>query len=159
MTSAPRPDLAAARRRVERLAWWLDGFIGIPGTRLRLGFDALLGLIPGIGDIAGLLLGGGIVAESLRLGAPNRVVARMLSNLAIDALVGVIPLVGDLFDAAHRAHAKNARLLLEHLDTAHAAAPLPMRRRLAMLAAAALVLLLLLALAVLGLTVLLRQLF
>jgi hypothetical protein len=119
-----RRRLLAARRRVERLAYWLDGLVLIPGTQLRFGIDSLIGLIPGVGDFAGMLMGGAILSESLRAGAPNRLVLRMLSNTLIDGLVGTVPLLGDLFDFAFRSNAMNARLLLEHLDQ-HTQAPVP----------------------------------
>ena len=116
--------LLAARQRVARIAYWLDGLVAIPGTQLRFGIDSLIGLIPGVGDFAGMLMGAAILGESLRAGAPNRLVARMLSNTLVDGLVGAVPLFGDLFDFAYRSNARNARLLLEHLDQhAQAAAP------------------------------------
>jgi hypothetical protein len=108
--------LLAARKRVALIAHGLDGLVGIPGTRFRFGLDSIVGLIPGIGDFAGMLMGGAILTEGLRAGAPNRLVARMLSNTVIDGLVGSVPLVGDIFDFAFRSNAMNARLLLEHLD-------------------------------------------
>lgn len=108
--------LEAARRRVSRIADWLDGLFTIPGTRIRIGLDALLGLIPGVGDFAGLLLGTTIIVESLRIGAPRGLIARMLANVAVDTVGGAVPGIGDLFDVAFRSHARNARLLLEHLD-------------------------------------------
>ncbi len=114
-----RPDSelhAAARRRVARLAWWLDNAIAIPGTRFRLGLDSVLGLIPGVGDVAGILLGGTILTEAYRAGVPNRLLVRMSANLAIDGVLGSVPLLGDLFDVAFRSHSRNAGLLLAHLD-------------------------------------------
>ncbi|MDB5972048.1 MAG: hypothetical protein JWQ90_4498 [Hydrocarboniphaga sp.] len=98
------------------IAHGLDGLVGIPGTRLRFGLDSIIGLIPGIGDFAGMLMGGAILTEGLRAGAPNRLIARMLSNTLIDGLVGAVPLFGDIFDFAFRSNAMNARLLLDHLD-------------------------------------------
>lgn len=108
---------AAALERVERIAWLLDGAIVIPGTGRRVGLDALLGLVPVAGDLAGGLLGGWIVCEAFRLGAPAGLIARMLGNLAIDTGLGAIPLAGDVFDAAWKANRRNADLLRDWLAT------------------------------------------
>lgn len=137
MTATP-PDprhLQAARQRLERLAWWLDGIVRVPGTRFRFGLDSLIGLFPGVGDVIGMLLGAGILYQGVRIGAPRGVLVRMLRNLVVDAAGGLIPVVGDVFDFAYKAHRRNADLLLEHLDTVQARrdAPRPGSRLLALL--------------------------
>ena len=114
---------AAIQRRIGRLAHWLDQAVGVPGTRWRFGLDSLIGLVPGLGDVAGMLLGGGILVEAYRAGAPHTLMLRMVGNLAADGLLGAVPLLGDLFDFAFRSHARNARLLLDHLDEPASAAP------------------------------------
>ena len=101
---------------VRNLAWLLDSAIPIPGTRFRVGLDALIGLIPGLGDLIGMGIGLYIVATAERAGVPRVVLARMLANVGIDAAVGAVPFAGDVLDAAWRANAKNARLL-EHAMT------------------------------------------
>jgi hypothetical protein len=102
---------AASQRRVEQLAWLLDSAIVLPGLGRRIGFDALIGLVPVVGDAAGFVLGSWIVFEAWRLGAPARLIAKMLGNLAVDTGVGAIPIAGDLFDAAWKANQRNAALL------------------------------------------------
>lgn len=102
--------------RARRLATLLDAAVRIPGTRIRVGLDPLLGLVPGGGDVAGALLAGGVVLAAARLGAPASVLARMLGNLAVDALLGTVPLAGDLFDVAWKANLRNVHLLEEHLS-------------------------------------------
>lgn len=125
------PDLArtrTARARIEKLAWLLDGAIRVPGTKFRFGLDSIIGLVPGIGDLIGLLLGAGILYESVKVGAPRPLIMKMLGNGLADALGGLIPGVGDVFDFAFRANARNAKLLIEHLDGIEAqAAPPPAR--------------------------------
>lgn len=111
---AARP--ARAVERVRSLARILDAAVRIPGTSVRFGADALLGLIPGAGDVAGALLSGSVVVTAARLGAPPSLLVRMLANLAIDALVGTVPLLGDLFDVAWKANLRNVRLLEQHVD-------------------------------------------
>jgi len=99
------------RERLRRLAWLLDSSIPIPGTRWTVGIDALIGLVPVLGDVAGMLLSSYILLEAVRLGAPKRVLARMALNIAVEGLVGSIPLLGDLFDAGFKANQRNIRLL------------------------------------------------
>lgn len=105
------------RRKLERLAWLLDSSIPIPGTRFSIGLDALIGLVPILGDLIGVLLSTYIVGEAARLGASRSVLARMVFNVAIEGLAGLVPLAGDVFDAAWKANQRNVRLLgawLEH---------------------------------------------
>lgn len=115
--TVPHPTRArVTRARIEKLAWLLDGVIRVPGTRFRFGLDSIIGLVPGVGDVVGLLLGAAILYESVRAGAPRTLLVRMVGNSAADALGGLIPGVGDLFDFAFKSNQRNARLLMEHLD-------------------------------------------
>ena len=93
------------------LARVLDEAIRIPGTNIRIGLDALLGLIPGGGDVAGGLFSGLIILQAARSGAPTSVLGRMLANVALDVVFGAIPVLGDVFDVAWRANTRNVRLL------------------------------------------------
>jgi Domain of unknown function (DUF4112) len=112
MTARSSVHGAESRRaRLNRLAWLLDSSIRVPGTDFRVGLDALLGLLPGGGDVAGVLLSSYIVLEAARMGAPGRTLFLMVLNVAVEALVGAIPLVGDLFDAAWKANQRNVSLL------------------------------------------------
>jgi hypothetical protein len=104
------------RRRLGRIAWLLDSSIPLPGTRFRIGVDAIIGLIPGVGDLLGALLSSYIVREAARVGAPPSVLIRMAWNVAIEAVVGMVPLLGDVFDAAWKANQRNFALLEAHLD-------------------------------------------
>ncbi len=97
------------------LARLLDSAVGIPGTKLRFGLDALIGLIPGVGDLAGAAMSGYIVLAAARLGTPKPILFRMIVNVAIDSLIGVIPLLGDLFDVGWRANTRNTALLDQYL--------------------------------------------
>lgn len=114
-----RPGLSGEeerrRARVEALAWLLDSAIRLPGG-FRIGLDALIGLVPVVGDAAGALLSAYIVREAARLGAPPSLLLRMAFNVLLEGLVGAIPLLGDLFDAAWKANRRNAALLAAHLD-------------------------------------------
>ncbi len=101
-------------QRVVRLARLMDTALRIPGTNVRLGADAVLGLIPGVGDIAGSLIGLFIVNEARRLGLPVHKLAAMLTNLALDTASGLFPVIGDAFDIFFRSHRRNASIILDH---------------------------------------------
>jgi hypothetical protein len=115
-TSAPLvPSVATLEpRRLERLrrvGWLLDASIPVPGTRIRLGIDQLIGLVPGIGDILGGILSLYIILEASRMGVPGSLLARMGWNVAVDTLVGEVPVLGDLFDIGFKANLRNLDLL------------------------------------------------
>lgn len=93
------------------LARVLDTAIGIPGTKLRVGLDALLGLVPGAGDAVSAALSGYIILAAARAGASRPVLLRMVGNVIVDTVVGSIPVLGDLFDVAFRANSRNVALL------------------------------------------------
>jgi hypothetical protein len=93
----------------------MDTAFIIPGSNVRFGLDALIGLVPAIGDAITTAISLYIVHEARQLGAPRHVVLRMLGNVALDGLVGAVPLVGDAFDVIWRANRRNMRLLQEWL--------------------------------------------
>ena len=108
-------DPASRTRRVRALARLLDDSIPIPGTPWKIGFDPIVGLIPGIGDLIGAVLSGYIVLEAARAEVPPFTLARMLLNVGIDTLLGSVPAFGDVFDAAWKSNTKNVALLERHL--------------------------------------------
>ena len=109
------------RAGVDRLAWWLDDAITVPGTRFRIGFDALIGLIPGVGDLVGTLLSSYIIAVAAAQGVPASALARMAINVGVEAIVGVVPILGDLFDAVWKANQRNIALMAQFRTTPAAA--------------------------------------
>jgi hypothetical protein len=110
--SGPSDPLARART----LARLLDSAARVPGTNIRFGADAIVGLIPGLGDVGGAALAGYLVILAQRLGAPRAVVLRMLANVAVDTLAGSVPVIGDLFDVAYKSNLKNVALLERALE-------------------------------------------
>lgn len=114
-TGKATPTRADSIARMEMLAHLLDTAFVLPGTKQRVGFDALIGLIPGVGDALTTLLSAYIVWEARRLGLPKRKIARMVMNVGLDSLVGVVPFVGDAFDVFFRANRRNMKIVREHL--------------------------------------------
>ncbi|MFL1404165.1 DUF4112 domain-containing protein [Marinobacter sp. M1N3S26] len=106
----------AALRRLERFSTVMDSAVRIPFTRIDVGVEAVIGLIPVIGDAAGLVLSSYVLTEAHRMGASRRVKAHMIKNIAIDAVVGSVPLLGDAFDVFYKANIRNTRLLREELE-------------------------------------------
>lgn len=105
-------DLVALRR----FAYLMDEAFQIPGTRIRVGIDALVGLIPGIGDVIGAVMSAWIIVGGVRHRVPSRVIARMILNVAIDLIFGAVPVAGDVFDFLFEENVKNMRLLEKHRD-------------------------------------------
>lgn len=104
------------RQRVTHLARLLDDLVGIPGTRLRIGLDALIGFIPVAGDLAGLALGLWLLWQAREVRTPWRLRLKMLGNLGVEAVIGLVPLFGDIFDIAWQANQRNRTLLLDWMD-------------------------------------------
>lgn len=103
-------------RDVQRVAGWMDQAFTVPGTRFRVGWDGILGLVPGAGDLLTTLPAVWIVMRAVNLGVPKVVAARMVLNILIDNLIGAVPLVGDLFDFAWKANRRNVDLLDRYLQ-------------------------------------------
>lgn len=103
-------------RLSRQLAKVMDDAVTVPGTRVGVGLDAFLGLLPGIGDAVGSALSTVIVRDAILARVPMPVLARMALNLVVDALLGLVPGIGDLLDIAHRANRKNLHLLLREVE-------------------------------------------
>jgi hypothetical protein len=101
----------------------LDNAIPIPGTSWKIGLDPIIGLIPGVGDVAGAVLSGYIVLEAVRAEVPSFTLARMLVNVGVDTLLGAVPALGDVFDAAWKSNTMNVALLERHLAATGSAPP------------------------------------
>ncbi len=112
----PRTDAASALARIDRLEFLLEGAVRIPGLGTRIGADALIGLVPGVGDAAMAAMGLYLVWEARNLGASRWMLVRMLSNVGVDALIGSVPLAGDVFDFFFRSNRRNLKLLKRQLN-------------------------------------------
>jgi len=111
-TPSPRERIA----RIDALATLLDTAFILPGTNVRFGLDAIVGLVPGIGDVITTAMSLYIVHEARQVGAPPHIILRMLANVMLDGIVGAVPVVGDAFDVLWRANRRNMRLLQSWLD-------------------------------------------
>lgn len=100
-------------RRIEKLAHLFDAQFAVPGTKIRFGWDGLIGLIPGIGDTLTLLPQFYLLYEAFRLKLGANTIWNMLMNITIDWLIGLIPLIGDLLDVAFKSNLRNAKLVAE----------------------------------------------
>ncbi len=110
------PEKHQKIEQLRRIAELFDGQFRIPGTDIEFGLDAIIGLVPGIGD----LISGGIsmwmIREARQLGAPRWLIARMVWNVAVDVTVGAVPVLGDMLDVAWKANRMNMELLRRHFE-------------------------------------------
>ncbi|TNE39549.1 MAG: DUF4112 domain-containing protein [Sphingomonadales bacterium] len=112
-------DAASVRARVEAMEAVLERLFVVPGIRRPVGLDAIIGLIPVIGDIATAAMGAYIVWEARNLGLSKWKLLRMAANIGFDTALGAIPFVGDAFDLFWRSNSRNLRILRKHLDKHH----------------------------------------
>ena len=102
---------------LEELADWMDTKFEIPGLRWRFGLDAVLGLIPGLGDAVMFFVSCYMLSAAARYGVPRIVILRMGLNVAVDLAIGSIPILGDFLDIAWKANTRNVQLLRRTLQT------------------------------------------
>lgn len=114
-------DPLSVRRRIEAMEQLLERSFRIPGINYPVGLDAVVGLIPVVGDVMTAALGAYAVWEARNLGLPKWKLARMAGNIAVDTALGAVPLVGDVFDLAFRSNTRNLRIVRAHLDKHHPA--------------------------------------
>ena len=110
------PDYETTVESIEALASLMDSQFQLPGTKINLGLDTIIGLIPGIGDTVGLGVAGYIVMRGAQMGVPKHKLAGMGANIFVDWLIGTIPIIGDLFDVGWKANNRNARIIREHYE-------------------------------------------
>jgi hypothetical protein len=123
MTLIKTPELVVPPRHrsdridpeLEWLAYWTDSAFRIPGLGIRFGFDAIIGLVPGLGDVLTSLISLYILAAARRYGVPRATLMRMTFNIAVDTSVGAIPFLGDAFDVFWKANMMNVALLRRHV--------------------------------------------
>lgn len=114
-----RTDPVALRKRIEMMEMLLERSIVLPGVNRRIGLDAVVGLIPVIGDVITAAMGAYIIWEARNLGMPKWKIWRMMGNLGFDTALGAIPLAGDAFDFLYRSNSRNLKIIKRHLDKHH----------------------------------------
>jgi len=112
-------DPASIRARVEAVELLLERSFRIPGVNIPIGLDALIGLVPVLGDIVTTAMGAYIVWEARNLGMSKWHLTRMGANVAFDAALGLVPVVGDAADFVFRSNTRNLRIIKRHLDKHH----------------------------------------
>ncbi len=112
-------DPASVRRRIEAMERLLERSFHVPGTKLPVGLDSIIGLIPVAGDILAGAIGLYCVWEARNLGMSKWHLVRMLGNIGFDTLVGSVPLAGDVFDFLFLSNTRNLRIIRRHLDKHH----------------------------------------
>ncbi|HEX4555539.1 MAG TPA: DUF4112 domain-containing protein [Xanthobacteraceae bacterium] len=117
-TSYTNPESRrGALARLDRLARLFDTAFVVPGTNIRFGVEAVMRLVPGIGDAAASALSCYLLYEAHRLGVPRQIFARMVLNVVIEGTAGTVPFLGDAFDVAFRANRRNVALLRDHFES------------------------------------------
>jgi hypothetical protein len=112
-------DAASVRARVTAMEKLLERSFVLPGVNMPVGLDALIGLVPVLGDIVTTALGAYIVWEARNLGMSKWTLMRMGANVLFDTAIGAIPVVGDAADFVFRSNSKNLKLILRHIDKHH----------------------------------------
>lgn len=119
MTLPTGSDPASVRARVTAMEHLLERSFVIPGVNFPVGLDALVGLVPVVGDLLTAAMGAYIVWEARNLGLPRWKLARMGLNVLFDTAIGAIPLVGDAADLVFRSNTRNLKIIIKHLDKHH----------------------------------------
>lgn len=110
---------AAIRQRVEMLELLLERSLTIPGIKFPIGLDAVVGLVPVLGDLITAALGAYMVWEGRNLGMSRWQLLRMAGNVGMDTLIGALPVVGDAADFLFRSNSRNLKIIKRHLDKHH----------------------------------------
>ncbi len=111
---ATKKTIPPGLRNLAALSKLMDAQFRIPGTNIRFGVDAMIGLVPGVGDFVSFLISSYLLSIAINKGASGFVLARMIFNIVLDALVGAVPVLGDIFDVAFKANQRNMKLLQQH---------------------------------------------
>lgn len=113
--SGRMPELREVPSDLERLGRLMDSAVRLPGG-YRIGLDGLIGLVPGVGDVAGAIVSLYIVLRARKLGVSRGTLVRMLLNVGLETVIGSVPVIGDLFDFAFKANLRNLALLRRMLE-------------------------------------------
>ena len=112
-------DPASVRKRIEMMEKLLERSFHVPGTKMPVGLDSIIGLVPVAGDIIAAVMGLYCVWEARNLGMSKWHLVRMAGNVGFDTMVGAVPVAGDLFDFLFMSNTRNLRIIRKHLDKHH----------------------------------------
>ena len=112
-------DPASVYRRIQMMEQLTERSMTIPGINYDVGMDAIVGLIPVVGDIFGVAMGAYIVWGARNLGMSKWHMSRMIGNVAVDGVIGFVPLVGDVADFAFRSNSRNLKIVKNYLSKHH----------------------------------------
>ena len=115
-------DPSSVRKRIEAMEQLLERSFTIPGVNYPIGLDAIIGLLPVVGDLVTAAMGAYLVWEAKNIGLPKWKLWRMAGNVAFDTAVGAIPVAGDAFDLLFRSNTRNLKIVKKHLDKHHPSA-------------------------------------
>lgn len=101
--------------RLRQLSENLDESFTIPGTNIKFGIDAVIGLVPGGGDLIGGLFSLYILRTAIRMKLPKRAILSIFFNIILDTTIGIIPIVGDIFDIFWKSNKRNMRIIEKNL--------------------------------------------
>jgi hypothetical protein len=110
------PDVARRLQQYRQVSEWLDSAFRVPGTRIRFGWDPIIGLVPGFGDLSSPVFAAMLLLQARRMRIPRIVQLRMLFNALFDALLGMIPVAGWIADVGWKANVRNMQLLERHAE-------------------------------------------
>jgi hypothetical protein len=100
--------------RIDKIATLLDSKFQIPGTKIKIGIDGIIGFLPVIGDLSGFVISLVLIVAIVREGASGKVVAKMLGNLLLDVTIGEIPFLGNIFNIFYKSNKRNVALAKAH---------------------------------------------
>tara|TARA_B100001250_G_scaffold360555_1_gene338090 strand:- start:1350 stop:1709 length:360 start_codon:yes stop_codon:yes gene_type:complete len=101
--------------RLRQLSENLDESFTIPGTNIKFGIDALIGLVPGGGDLIGGLFSLYLLRTAIKMKLPKSAIISIMFNIIIDTTIGIVPVIGDIFDILWKSNKRNMRIIEKHL--------------------------------------------
>ena len=101
--------------RLRQLSENLDESFTIPGTNIKFGIDALIGLVPGGGDLIGSLFSLYLLRTAIKMKLPKSAIISIMFNIIIDTTIGIVPVIGDIFDIFWKSNKRNMRIIEKNL--------------------------------------------
>jgi hypothetical protein len=109
-------DLEKVKNQLDQIAWFLDNAFKVPGINWRFGAEALIGLIPGAGDLISGAVGLMLLFRAFQFKLPKIVILRMIVNTLLDITIGAIPFLGDIFDFIFKANSRNMAMFRQYAE-------------------------------------------